>query len=471
MSKTRRGELELEKYRDRVVNGPILRTLLWLGLPPMITQLVHVIYTVADSFWLSLYEQEAVAVPRQVFPVLMFFGAAHNALSAAGTALVSQAIGARDYEEFEQEVKRIFSASLLVGAFLSSSFFILRPYIFTHVVASPPEILEEILLYSAIMTVDSLFMSIVLPLSTVLTSLGETRLPSAISVAAVLANIALDPFLILGLGPFPRLGVVGAAATDVIGKILTLGGYLLLLRRRFGWLRVSLTLNIPLHWIKLVARIASPVLLMMSTNSFAFILQQRMVNAFGVVVATAYAIGFIVLDIADGVLWGLLGSISVMVGQALGAGRKDRARETAVKASLFIAATVAAGVTFVYLLRRQLVGVFASDPMVEAESVRFLETIVVGLPFFALFMAGNSVGRGSGHTAVPTAIGAFRLWGIRVAGGYLLAFPLGLGATGLWLAIMLSNIVGGLLMFLWVVRGSWTTPVLGKLTAGGALGR
>ncbi|MEM0377692.1 MAG: MATE family efflux transporter, partial [Thermofilum sp.] len=254
-----RGELELERYRDRVVNGPVLRTLLWLGVPPMITQLVHVLYSVADSLWLSIYREAAIAVPRQTFPVLMLFGAAINALSAAGTALISQSVGSRDYEEFKREASYFFSASVLVGAALSFSFFALRPLIFTQVVATPPEILEEVLLYSAIMALDSLLMSLVMPLTTVLNSLGETRLPSIINVLAVLINIALDPFLILGLGPFPRLGVAGAAATDVLGKVFTLGGYFALLKRRFSWIKITFTPRVPAHWVRLASRIASPV--------------------------------------------------------------------------------------------------------------------------------------------------------------------------------------------------------------------
>ena len=96
------------------------------------------------------------------------------------------------------------------------------------------------------------------------------------------------------------------------------------------------------------------------------------------------------------------------------------------------------------------------------ESVRFLETILVGPPFFAIFMAGNSAGRGSGHTLVPTVIGMVRLWLIRVAGSYLLAIQLGMGSLGVWLAIMASNIIGGGLMLAWIARGDWARPVVNK---------
>jgi len=454
------GHARLDSYRERILNGPVLRTLLWLGLAPMVVQLVHVAYGVADSLWLSMYDEKAIAVPRQVFPVLMLFGAAVNALSAAGSAVLSQLVGARAYDEVRVEASRFFTASLTLGISLSTAFFLLRPLIFQHVVMTPREIFDYVMLYSAVMSLDSALMAAVMPLSTLLNSFGETRAPSAINVAALTVNIILDPFLVLGIGPFPRLGVVGASLTDVLGKVITLLGYRVLLRRRFGWLKLGLSFGFTAEWVRLVLGISSPVFVMMSTNSLAFMLQQRIVNMLGVTVATAYSIGFVVLDIADGMLWGLLGAISTMVGQSLGAGKAERAREVALKASAFIAAAVAAGAAFVYLFRVQLVRVFASSPEVVEESVRFLETILVGLPFFAIFMAGNSAGRGSGHTLVPTLIGMARLWLIRVVGSYVLAIQLGMGSLGVWLAIMASNIVGGSLMLAWIAKGGWTKPVV-----------
>uniref|UniRef100_A0A7C4FAW7 MATE family efflux transporter n=1 Tax=Thermofilum pendens TaxID=2269 RepID=A0A7C4FAW7_THEPE len=456
------GQARLDSYRERILNGPVLRTLLWLGLPPMVVQLVHVAYGVADSLWLSMYYEKAIAVPRQVFPVLMLFGAAVNALSAAGSAFLSQLVGARVYDEVRVEASRFFTAGFTLGVLLSTALFLLRPLIFQHIVVTPPEIFDYVMLYSAVMSLDSVLMAAVMPLSTLLNSFGETRAPSAVNVIALLVNMVLDPFLVLGIGPFPRLGVVGASATDVLGKVITLLGYHLLLSRRFGWLKLGFNFSFTAEWVRAVLGISSPVFIMMSTSSLAFMLQQRIVNMLGVVVATAYSIGFVVLDIADGILWGLLGAVSTMVGQCLGAGDARRAREVALRASAFVAAAVTIGAVFVYTLRVQLVSVFASSPEVVNESVRFLETIVVGLPFFAVFMVGNSTGRGSGHTLVPTLIGMTRLWLIRVAGSYLLAIQLGMGSLGVWLAIMASNIIGGSLMLAWIAKGDWTKPVVKK---------
>ena len=83
------------RYRDRIVNGPIIRTVFWLGLPPLVNQLVIVAYNVTDAYWLSSYSEVTVAVPRQMFPVLMLFQALVMALTAACLSIVSQYVGGR----------------------------------------------------------------------------------------------------------------------------------------------------------------------------------------------------------------------------------------------------------------------------------------------------------------------------------------------------------------------------------------
>jgi len=192
-------------------------------------------------------------------------------------------------------------------------------------------------------------------------------------------------------------------------------------------------------------------------------MQLRLVNSFGVEVATAYSIGFIVLDIADAAMWGLSGSIAIIVGQLLGAGMLSKARSSAIKGSLFIASIVAVSSFGIYFAREPIVRVFTSNPVVIEESLRFLDTILLGLPFFAFFMCGFSAARGAGRTLAATLINIGRLWGIRVGFSYVLAFMIALGPLGVWIGIMLSNIVGGLLMGAWLVHGKWARPVITEL--------
>jgi len=450
------------KFRDRIVSGPIIRTVFWLGLPPLINQLVIVAYNVADAYWLSSYSEVTVAVPRQMFPVLMLFQALAMALTTASLSIVSQYIGGRAYKKASLEASRFFTVSFLSGAVLSVSLFALRGVIFTSVVSTPPEISEDVMKYSGVIAFDIFFNYLALTYTTLLQSVGDTKRPAIINVIAVGINVALDPFFVLGIGPFPRLGVVGAALTDVMGKIISISALTYLLRRNYPELKIGFTKGIDVEWIRLVLRVGLPILTLGVMNGFAFLMQLRLVNMLGIIVATSFSIGFVIMDIVDAALWGLSGAPAIMIGQSLGAGDRKRAREVAFKAALLIFVLMVLGACIIYPIRRVVVDVFADNPGILNETELFLATLLPTLPVFGLFVSGMSTGRGSGHTLFPTSVGIVRLWGVRLALGYLLAFTFGMGALGIWLAISLSNVVGGLISILWIKYGNWAEPVVKK---------
>lgn len=451
---------EIGKYRDRIVNGPIIRTILWLGAPPLLNQLIVVAYNLADTYWLSIYSEVAVAVPRQMWPVLVLFSAFVNALTAACLSMVSQYIGGKAYNKASLEASRFFTASFLLGAAASTVLLAFRGAIFSLVMSTPPEIFDMVMAYSGVIAFDIFFNYIALTYTTLLQSLGDTKRPAMVNVAAVGVNVILDPFLVLGIGPFPRLGVVGASLTDVLGKILSIIGQAYILRRNYPELNVAFTSRMDAEWARLVLRIGLPILALGVTNGLAFIMQLRLVNMLGIIVATAFSIGFVIMDTVDAALWGLGGAPAIMIGQNLGAGKSKRAREIALKATALIFTIVALVVLATYPFSRAIADVFANDPGILNETELFLCILLPTLPFFGIFINAVSAGRGSGHTLFPTALGITRLWLVRLALGYLMAFPLQMGSLGIWLAIALSNIVGGAVALIWIRYGKWTKPIV-----------
>jgi len=451
---------EIGKYRDKIVNGPIIRTIFWLGTPPLINQLVIVIYSVADAFWLSNYNEIAVAIPRQMWPVIMLFQALAMALTTASLSIVSQYIGGKQYKKASLEASRFFTAAFTAGAILSTSLFMLRHVIFTHVVSTPTEIFEDLMKYSGVIAFDVFFNYITLTYTTILQSVGDTKRPAIVNAIAVGINVLLDPFFIFGIGPFPRLGVIGAALTDVMGKIISITLLTYILRKNYPQLKMTLTKKIDTEWIRLVLRIGLPVLTLGLMNGFAFLMQLRLVNMLGITVAAAFSIGFVVLDIVDTALWGLSGAPAIMIGQSLGAGNRKRAREVAFKAALLIFTLMALVACIVYPIRREIADVFADDPNILNETELSLQILLPTIAFFGLFANAISTGRGSGHTLFPTTLGVTRLWGIRLALGYLLAFTFGMQSLGVWLAIALSNVVGGVISILWIKYGNWAEAVV-----------
>ena len=234
----------------------------------------------------------------------------------------------------------------------------------------------------------------------------------------------------------------------------------LIIERLYPDLKVRLTRDIGFDWIIANIKIGLPILMLVIANSIAKMTQLCLVNIFGVIVATAYSIGFIVMDLADATLRGLSRASAIMVGQSIGAGLKGRAREVALKTSMVIFITTAIGSSIVYLLRDQLIWVFTQDPAIWAEAKRFLEIFVWTLPFFGILINAMFIGRGSGHTLPPTIIGITRLWGCWVGIGYLLALYMGYGPLGIWIGMSISNIFAGITSLIWLKYGKWTQPVI-----------
>jgi len=455
-------EAPMKRYRDRIVRGSIVRTMLWLGLPLMIVQIVQISYNVADAFWLSKYSDIAMAVPRQAWPSIMFFSALSMALSSANLALISQYVGAKEYKTASSIASKYFTVSLTLGLLFGIIYMILRPVIFTYVIRTPIEIRDDVIAYTEIIAFDVMASYIVLAYSTILQSVGDTRRPAIVNGLTSLINIILDPFLILGIGPFPRLGVVGAAIATVSSRVLGAIILFLIIEKMYPDLRVRLTKDIGIGWVIANLKIGLPVLVLIIANSVAKMTQLRLVNIFGVAVATAYSIGFIVMDLADASLRGFSRASAIMVGQSIGAGLKDRARKIALKTSTFIFITTAIGASIVYLLRDQLIWIFTQDPTIWAEAKEFLEIFVWSLPFFGIFINAMLIGRGSGHTLPLTIIGIIRLWGCWVGIGYLLALYMGYGPLGIWVGMSLSNIFAGITSLIWLKYGRWIEPVIQK---------
>ncbi len=452
----------VNKYRDKIVNGPVLRTLVWLGAPLMVVQLVNVSYNIVDAYWLSRYSNTAMAVPRQVWPSFMFFNALAMALSTANMALLSQYIGARIYDKASEVASKFFSIASLTGLVLGLAYFIVRELLFKYVVATPPEIYNDVITYSGIISLDLILSYFTLTYSTVLQSVGDTKTPAIVNGIAASLNIVLDPIMILGLWGFPRLGVAGAAIATVLSRLVGVMFLLMFIKRKFPELKIRFTKQLDMDWVKSNFKIGLPVFVFYLSNSMAFMFQHRLVNSFGVAVAAAFSIGFIIMDLADAMLWGFTASVAIMVGQNLGAGNLSRSKSIAWKALYSIALLTFAGALIVYSIRHSLVLSFTNDKFIYSEAINFIETFLFSLPFFAMFFVSMSVGRGSGHTLFPTLLGIGRLWGVRIGVGYLLAYGVGLGSYGVWLAMALSNYVSGLAAMLWVKYGKWNKPIIKK---------
>ncbi|MEM4040683.1 MAG: MATE family efflux transporter, partial [Ignisphaera sp.] len=440
------------KYREAIVSGPIITVFLRLGLPLLFVRLVQDIYGIVDAFWLSRYNQFAMAVPRQVWPVYSLFSSFVMSFASANLAILSQYVGAKMYDNINDVVSKMLSISIASGIISGALFYSSSRYIFKNFVATPNEILDHVLLYSYIMSIDIVLLSLNLTISVLIQSIGDTKTSAFSQMVGALTNVVLDPVLIMGFSYIPPMGTAGAALATVLSKIVSIIILMERLFERYSWIKLRISFSIDKDYLKLALRIATPLLIMNISNTIAFNLQNRLINTFGVIATTAVSIGFIVFDLANTSLWGLTESIAIMVGQNLGANNKKRARKIAITTSLFIFLSVFATSIIVYFVRNNIVSIFITGENVPKDTIemiyneveKFLTITIWTLAFFALTFSAMSVGRGSGHTLMPTVINMIRLWGIRIGMGYILGVVAGLATLGIYIAFALSNIVGGL---------------------------
>ncbi|MEM4551305.1 MAG: MATE family efflux transporter [Thermosphaera sp.] len=465
----------LGKYRENILNGPIGKTLLWLGLPLMLVQLVNISYNLVDSFWLSRYNEIALAVPRQVWPTFMFLNSIIHGLMTANLAIISQLIGGRRYDEAHKTVSQFITVALVLNIGLAIAYFYSRPYIFKHLVQTPLALYDDVLGYSGVISLDIILSALTLSYSTILQSIGDTRTPAYVNLVAAFTNFILDPPFIIGLSineslVIPPMGAVGAAVATVLSRFAGLAALILFLRRRYPYLAPRLTRRLDKNWVLMSLKIGAPVTLMMSSNSLAFMFQNALINQYGEFVAAAAAIGFLLMDLADAFLWGFTSSVAVMIGQSLGANLTNRAKRVARIASLYISVSTGIAALIVYVFRNYFIGIFAQNSIVYEEAQRFVALFLPSLPFFTLFFIGMSVGRGAGKTLIPTIMGMVRLWGIRLALGYFLSFTMGLGTMGIWISMAISNYLSGIAMYLWVHNGSWAISLFASQEKIGKMG-
>jgi putative MATE family efflux protein len=285
---------------------------------------------------------------------------------------------------------------------------------------------------------------------------GDTRTPMWILAATLVINGVLDPLLIFGLGPFPRLGVAGAAWATVFSHLLGVFVGLGCLRRRAIAPRVPRWRELDPMLIRRIVSIGAPVAFGEFLLCLIYLPLTRIIAGFGSSAVAAIGIGHRIEGIAYLTAVGFSAAATTLVGQHLGRGEAERADRSAWLAASYAAVILVALSVVYYLAAEPILGLFSDDPFVLRHGVGYLRAIAVFQPLFALEIVLAGASTGAGKSLPPMIIGV-PLTAARVPVAYLLAERFGWGAAGVWWAISTSTALKGILMGLWFRLGSWKT--------------
>ncbi len=447
-------------FRERILNGPIAKTMLWLAWPIVLANLVQMTYNLIDALWLGRLGRQAFGAPTVSWPIIMLFNAIGMAFARAGMTLISQYFGAGNREMSRKCACQLITLNLLL-ALTISIIGASTIHMVLKLMGVPPDVYPLAVAYARTIFLGIPIAFLGFAFIAILNSLGDTRTPTKLSITSALINIVLDPVLIFGLFGLPRMGVVGAAIATIIARsFITIVGIYMLLRGVYD-IKLSLKcMRIEGWWIRKVVAIGIPISIQSSSNALGFTLMMSIVSKFGSIAIAAYGIGIRVIDVIQAFTWGLQRATSIMIGQCIGAELYSRAKRTAYTGLGLISTALGLGALMIYLFRESVVALFVPDPLVIEEGSRFLNYFVWSIPFFGMFFVSNGVAQGSGHPKTMTAIAIARLWLFRIGLSTLLALYLGMGTIGIWIAMSISNIAAGAMSITWLSRGTWLKRVI-----------
>lgn len=453
------GKTRVDRLKEDILSGPIIKTILVLGWPVMISNGLQMLYNLVDTYWLGKLGKEAVAAPTLGFPVVFLLISLGSGFSIAGVALVSQHTGAGSEKHANEAAGQVMSFMFISALVLSVGGYFLAPFLLDTLMGAPEAVYPKALSYIRIIFWGLPTMFIFFAFRSLVRGIGDMVTPMLITGGSMIANVILDPILIFGLVGLPEMGVAGAAMATVLSRAAAaaVAGYLLF----SGRIEVTVTLQslrLKFHWVSQILRIGLPSAIGQVGTAIGFVVLMGLVSRIGVVAVSAYGIGQRIISLLNISIWGLASPLTTMIGQNIGAENKDRAITAAHRSFALAFSTLSALAIVVYLFRKPLFRVFIDDPAVIEVGARFITIFIWSIPFFGIFSLVSSVFRGSGHTKPPMILSLIRLLVLRVGISYLLAFGLvglNMGADGLWLGLFISNTLSGIMAFAWFLRGTW----------------
>jgi len=446
--------------RNLYTSGSIYRGLWVLGWPVMLTNLFHTFYNLVDTFWLGRVGKEAIAAPTVSWPMIWVVIAIAFGFSIAGQTLVSQYTGARDKRMADYSAAQVTLFITFIGTIFGIIGFFITPTLLKWMnVAVAVE--EGALLYmrTIFLGVPLIFGSFVT--ASLLTGWGDTRTPLKILSVGLILNIILDPILIFGLGPFPAMGVFGAAIATVFSRMIsTIWGFYLLFSGRVG-LRIRIEdLKPNFTFLKKVIGIAIPASTGEVGTALGYTVLMKFVAYFGTAVIGGYGIGNRVLSLVTMPIFGFSRAVSTMVGQNLGANNHLRASHVIRAGYIFASIITGLGAIAFIIFKVPLVRIFINNPEVIEAGSKFFFIIGFSLPFLGIFMTSFGIFNAAGQTKFTMGISLLRLWGLRIPLIYLLSIRMGVGYVSIYWIMTLTTIFTALLGLGFMKMGVWKRKIV-----------
>jgi len=421
---------------------------------------LHAFYNLIDAFWLGKLGRQALAAPGVCMPVFFFVIAFGMGLGHAATAMVAQHAGAGRHRKADHAAAQVLLLLCAFAGVLAVPMMIAAPRLLT-LARVPRDVVGPATTYLRVLMPGLPLIAFTIGYAAVLRALGDTITALLVGAAANVLNVVLDPLLIFGWAGVPAMGVGGAALATLISQLVAALACCVLVRRRHLGLRI-LPADLKPDWpvIRKAVAIGIPMAVSNSSNSLGFAVFQVMINTLGTAVVGAFTLGFRVIHLFSVPGQAMAMAAAPVVGQALGAGKPRLARRAVLLSAALVGGMMVTPLAFLIWQGQLVARLFVTDPEVVTEARMFFLVVPASSYFFGVLMVLGAAFLGSGHTRPVMMISIVRTWVLRLPLAYVLYKYLELGAIGIYLGMVGSNILAALLAFWLFWAGGWQSAVV-----------
>ncbi|MBK8250345.1 MAG: MATE family efflux transporter [Gemmatimonadetes bacterium] len=437
--------------------GAIGRSVILLAIPMVLEMAMESVFAVVDVFFVSRLGAEAVATVVLTESLLTMVYTLAMGLGIGATAMVARRIGERDQDGAARAAMQAIWLGVLTAAALGIAGAVFAPDLL-RLMGAEESVVRTGTMFTRVMLGGNISVLMLFLVNAIFRGAGDAAIAMRSLWLANAINMTLGPCLIFGVGPFPELGVTGAAVGTTIGRSI---GALYALSRL---LRPGSRLHLASRHLRFDPAVMWKLVSLSGSGTFqifigtaSWVLLIRIVSSFGSDVIAGYGIAIRLVIFALLPSWGMANAAATMVGQALGAHKPDRA-EAAVWIAGKYNAVFLGGLGLLFIIGAPwIVAGFTGEAAVAASAIDALRVISAGFLFYAYGMVITQSFNGAGDTWTPTWINLGCFWCWEVPLGWFLALRTGLGAHGVYLAIAIAYATLAVVSVVLFRRGTWKT--------------
>ena len=435
--------------------GSIGRVTLLLAIPMILEMSMESVFAIVDIFFVAGLGTEAVATVGLTEAMITLLYAVAIGLSMGTTAMVARRIG----EKNRGAASLAAGQAIWLGVFVSLIVAVIGMFFARELLmlmGADAAVIDTGEVYTRIMFMGGFSIVFLFLINSIFRGAGDANLAMRALMLANAINIVLDPCLIYGWGPFPEMGVTGAAVATNIGRTIGVLYGLFYLCGGGGRIRLHLRdmgLKLGLIWALLRISAGGIAQFFVATASWVFLMQ--IVAGFGSAAVAGYTIAVRIVMFSILPAWGLSNASATLVGQNLGAGLKDRAERTVWHIARYNTYYMGIAALIMLLFTRSIAEFFTDEPEALDYAIQCLRIFAYGYVFWGFGMAIIQAFNGAGDTMTPTWINVFCFWVVQVPLAYVLALTLGIGPVGVFWAVFVSDALTGIVGLAFFMRGNW----------------